>query len=128
MSRKLVAVGTARLASILATMRAPTPRMGSPTGVWSAAGSGTARRADVTAAGSGWELAGGRAPASGGRGVDAAGSPPSNRARHSASTEPGSASHRSRISSMIQALVPRASLGSGGLWSSIAVNPRSSGG
>ena len=63
MSRKLVAVGTPRLRSMLATMSAPAPRMGSPTSglvAPPAAGSG--------AAGSGWAGAGAAPSATGGAG------------------------------------------------------------
>ena len=42
--RKLVAVGTPRLASMLATIRAPAPRSGSPTGAAGAARPAPPRR------------------------------------------------------------------------------------
>src|SRR5262245_48656324 len=71
-SRNEVAVGTERLASMLATMRAPTPRMGSPGGASSAAGAGAdAGAGAVGAAGAG---AGATAPlvgAAGGAGAGA---------------------------------------------------------
>src|SRR5262245_41273763 len=78
MFRKLVAVGTARLRSMLATMSAPAPRIGSPTGPGSAAGaSGGDGAAGVVAGaaggGAGAGPLGGPATVGGGGGAAGAG-------------------------------------------------------
>ena len=69
-SRKLVAVGTSRLASMLATMRAPTPRMGASAGAAAAAGGGV--RQPVAGAVARGGVAAARAPDAVGGAVGAA--------------------------------------------------------
>ena len=75
-SRKLVAVGTSRLAAMLATMRAPAPRMGSPTtsagaAVGAAAGAGAASAVAGAVAAAGAAAAASRAAGGLGLGVPA---------------------------------------------------------